>query len=85
MKLLVIEDDPDLRRQLVTGLNSKAYTVEECADGKEIEGAGEGNLVIKDSWPGQSRSIWGDHERFGQTYFIEIHLIFFRASIDGAN
>ena len=38
-------------------------------DGKEIEGAGEGNLVIKDSWPGQSRSIWGDHERFGQTYF----------------
>jgi acetyl-CoA synthetase len=38
-------------------------------DGNEIEGAGEGNLVIKDSWPGQSRSIWGDHERFGQTYF----------------
>jgi acetyl-CoA synthetase len=38
-------------------------------EGKEIEGAGEGNLVIKDSWPGQSRSIWGDHERFGQTYF----------------
>ena len=38
-------------------------------DGKEIEGAGEGNLVIKDSWPGQSRSIWGDHDRFGQTYF----------------
>ncbi|MBV0934038.1 acetate--CoA ligase [Marinobacterium weihaiense] len=38
-------------------------------EGKEIEGAGEGNLVIKDSWPGQSRSIWGDHERFIQTYF----------------
>lgn len=38
-------------------------------EGKEIEGAGDGNLVIKDSWPGQSRSIWGDHERFGQTYF----------------
>lgn len=37
--------------------------------GKEIQGAGEGNLVIKDSWPGQSRSIWGDHERFIQTYF----------------
>ncbi|QJD71901.1 response regulator transcription factor [Marinobacterium sp. LSUCC0821] len=35
MKLLVVEDDPDLRRQLLTGLNSKAYTVEECADGKE--------------------------------------------------
>lgn len=39
------------------------------ADGKELEGAVEGNLVIKDSWPGQSRSIWGDHERFIQTYF----------------
>lgn len=39
------------------------------ADGKELEGAVEGNLVIKDSWPGQSRSIWGDHERFTQTYF----------------
>jgi acetyl-CoA synthetase len=38
-------------------------------EGKEIEGAGEGNLVIKDSWPGQSRSIWGDHDRFIQTYF----------------
>jgi acetyl-CoA synthetase len=39
------------------------------ADGKELEGATDGNLVIKDSWPGQSRSIWGDHERFTQTYF----------------
>ena len=38
-------------------------------EGKELEGATEGNLVIKDSWPGQSRSIWGDHERFVQTYF----------------
>ena len=39
------------------------------ADGNELEGAADGNLVIKDSWPGQSRSIWGDHERFTQTYF----------------
>lgn len=38
-------------------------------EGKEIEGAGAGSLVIKDSWPGQSRSIWGDHERYTQTYF----------------
>ncbi len=38
-------------------------------EGNELEGATEGNLVIKDSWPGQSRSIWGDHERFTQTYF----------------
>ncbi|GAB2594889.1 acetate--CoA ligase [Nitrincola alkalisediminis] len=38
-------------------------------EGKEVVGAGEGNLVITDSWPGQSRSIFGDHERFVQTYF----------------
>jgi acetyl-CoA synthetase len=38
-------------------------------EGNELEGAVDGNLVIKDSWPGQSRSIWGDHERFAQTYF----------------
>ncbi|WP_286236611.1 response regulator transcription factor [Neptuniibacter halophilus] len=35
MKLLVVEDDPDLRRQLVTALGSKNYTVEETADGEE--------------------------------------------------
>lgn len=39
------------------------------AEGNELEGVTDGNLVIKDSWPGQSRSIWGDHERFTQTYF----------------
>lgn len=38
-------------------------------EGQEIKGAGEGNLVIADSWPSQARSIWGDHERFVQTYF----------------
>ncbi|MFO1070467.1 MAG: acetate--CoA ligase [Geminicoccaceae bacterium] len=38
-------------------------------DGKPIEGAGEGNLVITDSWPGQMRTVFGDHERFVQTYF----------------
>ncbi|MBK5909921.1 acetate--CoA ligase [Rhodothalassium salexigens] len=30
---------------------------------------GEGNLVIRDSWPGQARTVFGDHERFQQTYF----------------
>ncbi len=34
-----------------------------------IEGAAEGQLVITDSWPGQARTIWGDHERFYDTYF----------------
>lgn len=37
--------------------------------GKEILGPSEGNLVIKESWPGQARTIWKDHERFIQTYF----------------
>jgi acetyl-CoA synthetase len=39
------------------------------ANGKVIEGACEGNLVIADSWPGQMRTVYGDHERFVQTYF----------------
>ncbi|MEG0482283.1 MAG: acetate--CoA ligase [Acinetobacter sp.] len=39
------------------------------ADGHEIEGAAEGNLIIKDSWPGQMRTIWGDPERFIEAYF----------------
>lgn len=38
-------------------------------DGKEIHGAGEGNLCLTDSWPGQARSLYGDHARFIQTYF----------------
>ena len=38
-------------------------------DGTPIEGAGDGCLVITDSWPGQMRTVWGDHERFFQTYF----------------
>jgi acetyl-CoA synthetase len=39
------------------------------ADGQVLEGAAEGNLVITGSWPGQMRTIYGDHERFIQTYF----------------
>jgi acetyl-CoA synthetase len=39
------------------------------ADGKVIEGAGQGNLVIADAWPGQMRTVFRDHERFKQTYF----------------
>jgi acetyl-CoA synthetase len=37
--------------------------------GVRIEGPGSGNLVILDSWPGQMRTVFGDHERFVQTYF----------------
>jgi len=38
-------------------------------DGKVLEGATSGNLVIARSWPGQMRGVWGDPERFFQTYF----------------
>jgi acetyl-CoA synthetase len=39
------------------------------ADGVVQEGAAEGNLLITDSWPGQVRTIYGDHQRFIETYF----------------
>nr|WP_295665951.1 acetate--CoA ligase [Sphingomonas sp.] len=38
-------------------------------EGQVLTGATEGNLVIARSWPGQMRSVWGDHDRFFQTYF----------------
>ena len=38
-------------------------------NGKEIEGAGSGNLVIKSSWPSQIRSVYGDHQRCIETYY----------------
>ena len=39
------------------------------AEGQVLEGATEGNLCIADSWPGQMRSVYGDHQRFLDTYF----------------
>ncbi|MBA3862500.1 MAG: acetate--CoA ligase [Erythrobacter sp.] len=38
-------------------------------DGKTLDGAAEGNLCITHSWPGQARTLYGDHDRFVQTYF----------------
>jgi acetyl-CoA synthetase len=38
-------------------------------DGRHLEGATEGNLCIADSWPGQMRTVFGDHKRFVETYF----------------
>ena len=38
-------------------------------EGRVLEGACEGNLVLIDSWPGQMRSVYGDHQRFIDTYF----------------
>ncbi len=39
------------------------------AQGTVLEGAAEGNLVLLDSWPGQMRTVYGDHQRFIDTYF----------------
>lgn len=39
------------------------------AEGNELEGATEGNLLLTDSWPGQMRTVYGDHKRFVETYF----------------
>ncbi|MEC8644795.1 MAG: acetate--CoA ligase [Pseudomonadota bacterium] len=38
-------------------------------EGNEILGEGSGNLAIKNSWPGQLRTVWGDHKRLVETYF----------------
>jgi len=51
-------------------------------EGNILEGATEGNLVILDSWPGQMRTIFGDHERFVQTYFSTFKGMYFTG--DGA-
>ena len=41
------------------------------ADGNELTGAASGNLCITDSWPGQMRTVYGDHKRFIETYFSQ--------------
>ena len=51
-------------------------------DGHELHGACEGNLCLADSWPGQMRTVFGDHERFVQTYFSTFKGLYFTG--DGA-
>jgi len=51
-------------------------------DGNLQEGACEGNLVMLDSWPGQMRTVYGDHDRFVQTYFSTFKGMYFTG--DGA-
>ena len=47
-------------------------------DGKELEGdVVQGNLCIKRPWPGQARTIWGDHSRFRRTYFSRFPGLYF--------
>ncbi|MEA3221548.1 MAG: acetate--CoA ligase [Thermodesulfobacteriota bacterium] len=51
-------------------------------EGNEIEGPGRGNLVIKRPWPGIMRTVWGDPERFKETYFVQFPGCYFTG--DGA-
>jgi acetyl-CoA synthetase len=51
-------------------------------EGEILEGAAEGNLVITGSWPGQARTVWGDHPRFIETYFSTYENLYFTG--DGA-
>ena len=51
-------------------------------DGNELPGATSGNLVINDSWPGQMRTVYGDHQRFVDTYFATFEGRYFTG--DGA-
>ena len=51
-------------------------------EGNELSGEGEGNLCLADSWPGQMRTVYGDHERFVQTYFSTFPGLYFTG--DGA-
>jgi len=52
------------------------------AEGNEVEGAGQGSLAIKSSWPSQIRTVYGDHERLLSTYFSTFEGYYF--SGDGA-
>ena len=52
-------------------------------DGNELTGVASGNLVISDSWPGQMRTVYGDHDRFVQTYFTAYKGMYFTG--DGCN
>jgi acetyl-CoA synthetase len=51
-------------------------------DGKKLEGESEGNLVLETSWPGQMRTVYGDHKRFAETYFSTFNNVYFTG--DGA-
>ncbi|NUT01039.1 MAG: acetate--CoA ligase [Sphingomonas sp.] len=46
-------------------------------EGKELHGATSGNLCISASWPGQMRTVWGDHKRFFETYFSTYRGLYF--------
>src|SRR5690606_4971266 len=46
-------------------------------EGEILEGVADGNLCISDSWPGQMRTVYGDHKRFIETYFSTYKGLYF--------
>ncbi len=67
--------------ELKPGSASKPFFgIEPCIvdkDGNELEGECEGMLCLKQSWPGQMRTVYGDHERFIKTYFSQFNEKYF--------
>jgi acetyl-CoA synthetase len=53
------------------------FPVLRTAEGRSIVGPGEGLLCIEHSWPGQARTVWGDHPRFVSTYFGQFDGLYF--------
>ena len=51
-------------------------------EGNKLEGEAEGNLILETSWPGQMRTVYGDHQRFADTYFSTFENVYFTG--DGA-
>ena len=51
-------------------------------EGNKLEGEAEGNLILETSWPGQMRTVYGDHKRFADTYFSTFKGVYFTG--DGA-
>ena len=51
-------------------------------EGNKLEGEAEGNLILETSWPGQMRTVYGDHKRFAETYFSTFENVYFTG--DGA-
>ena len=60
-----VDQKPGSATKPMPGVRPKLLTPE----GQEIQGAGEGVLVLADSWPGQMRTVYKDHARFEETYF----------------
>ena len=61
----VLETPPGAATHPLPGIRPALLT----AEGEPLDGAAEGALVMTDSWPGQMRTVYGDHQRFVETYF----------------